>query len=168
MTPSTWGQCYRPSGAEARPADNIRNRVHFDIPMSMSAHVSQLVWDCYYQLRRIKTHPQIHSNLNPPMSLDGSTFALSDGETIPNIGVHFESLVTTSANGVHSSDAVFTKFFVSKPYADSFQPQLRSSWSTASLSPGLATATAYCLHSAIDHLQTTTSSYAWLHFWLLH
>src|ERR1043165_8696166 len=42
--------------AEVHPADTIRNLgVHFDSCMTMTAHVSQLVRCCFYQLRRITT-----------------------------------------------------------------------------------------------------------------
>ena len=47
-SPSTWLQYLR-------PAYTIRNLgVHFDSCMTMTAHASQLVRGCFYQLRRIK------------------------------------------------------------------------------------------------------------------
>src|SRR6218665_737058 len=43
---------------ELGPADTtaiLGDSVHFDSCMTLTAHVSQLVRDCFYQLRRIKT-----------------------------------------------------------------------------------------------------------------
>src|ERR1043165_9136891 len=50
------GSTFALGDAEVHPADTIRNLgVHFDSCMTMTAHVSQLVRGCFYQLRRIKT-----------------------------------------------------------------------------------------------------------------
>src|ERR1043165_3262744 len=50
------GSTFALGDAEVHPADTIRNLgVHFDSCMTLTAHVSQLVRGCFYQLRRIKT-----------------------------------------------------------------------------------------------------------------
>lgn len=50
------GSTFRIGDSEVHPADTIRNLgVQFDSCMTMTAHVSQLVRGCFYQLRRIKT-----------------------------------------------------------------------------------------------------------------
>jgi hypothetical protein len=50
------GGTFNIGDSEVHPADTIRNLgVQFDSCMTMTAHVSQLVRGCFYQLRRIKT-----------------------------------------------------------------------------------------------------------------
>src|SRR6218665_759183 len=77
--------------------------------------------------------------------LEGSTFALADAEVLPadvirNLGVYFDSCLTRTA---HWFEVVFINCVESKPSVNSFRPQSPLSWSTASLPPGLTTATAY-------------------------
>src|SRR6218665_2444678 len=56
------GSTFALADAEVLPAVVIRNLgVYFDSCLTRTAHVSQLVRSCFYQLRRIKT---IHSDLN--------------------------------------------------------------------------------------------------------
>src|SRR6218665_897045 len=50
------GSTFALADAEVLPADVIRNLVvYFDSCLTRTAHVSQLVRSCFYQLRRIKT-----------------------------------------------------------------------------------------------------------------
>src|SRR6218665_2193452 len=50
------GSTFALADAEVLPADVIRNlEVYFDSCLTRTAHVSQLVRSCFYQLRRIKT-----------------------------------------------------------------------------------------------------------------
>ena len=50
------GSTFNIGDSEVNPADTVRNLgVQFDSCLTMTAHVSQLVRGCFYQLRRIKT-----------------------------------------------------------------------------------------------------------------
>src|SRR6218665_1426175 len=59
--------------------------------------------------------------------------------------------------GTGKFEVVFINCVGSKPSVDSFRPQSPLSWSTASLSPGLTTATAYwrvCRFASWDRIHT--------------
>src|SRR6218665_2009251 len=80
--------------------------------------------------------------------LDGSNFALADAEVLPadvirNLGVYFDSCLTRTTHVSQLVRSCFINCVGSKPSVNSFRPQPPLSWSTASLSPGLTTATVY-------------------------
>ena len=126
------------SGNNERSLETHRSQIR--LKLKDSTHQKSL------HLKRQHTQmTQFNSIFRRRHLLDGSTFALADAEVLPsrNLGVYFDSCLTRTAHVSQLVRSCFYQLRRIKTIRKFIPTSITLSWSTASLSPGLTSATAY-------------------------